>query len=85
MAGVRHHREGHDGQDRLQQPQVVLVKALRPVRREGVADPGAARRVPFRAKADDLRKIIGRTGRGELFEDRKIEERLGSVQTPAQM
>jgi hypothetical protein len=84
MACMRHHREGEDRQYSLQQDKIIVSETFRPVDCKGVTDTGSARCIAIRTKANDLRKIIGRTGCRESFEERKIELSLGSGQTPTQ-
>ena len=85
MAGMCHHREGHGRQHRLQQYQIIFAESAGTVGGERIADASAVGGVPVRAKADDLREIIGSAGAGELVENRKIEPCLGSNETPTQV
>jgi hypothetical protein len=85
VTGMRHHRERDSRQHGLQQQKVIVAKASRPVRREGIANPDPMRRVATRTKAHDLGKIVGSTGAGELLENWKIKQRLGSGEPPAQL
>ena len=85
VAGMCHHCKRGDRQHGPQQHEIIVAESLGPGGREGIADPGSARRVSIRAKADDLGEIVGGTGGGEPFEKRKIELGLGSGETPAQV
>ena len=85
MARVRHHRERQNGQNRLQQLQSVVAEALWPIACKGITDAGTPGWVAIRAKAHDLREIIGGTTGGELFENGEIELRLRPDETPPQM
>jgi len=85
VAGIRHDRERDNRQYRLQQHQIVFAKALPPIGREGIADPGAARHFPSIAEADEPGEIIGGAGGGEILEHWKIELRFGPYQPPAEM
>src|SRR5205085_7107541 len=68
---------------RPDQGQVIPAEAIRPVGREGDADPLTARRVATR-KGGELGEIIGSAGNGEPPQDRKIEPRFGAGEAPAQ-
>jgi hypothetical protein len=85
MAGMCHHREGHSRQHGPQQYEVIVTEAARQIGRKRIADAGAVGRVPVRTEADDLREIIGSAGGGEIFENGKIEQCLGSGETPTQV
>ena len=67
MATMCLHREGHDRQHGLQQCEVIVAEARRPVGRKRIADAGAVGGIPVRTEADDLREIIGSAGGGDLL------------------
>src|SRR5439155_27133007 len=64
---------------------VIVTEATRQVGRKRIADAGAVRRIPVRTEADDLREIIGSARGGKIFENGKIEQCLGSGETPTQV
>src|SRR6202043_3003104 len=68
-----------------QQGDVIFAETFKAVGRKRIGDAGSARGVALRSEADDLGEIVGAASPGELFEQRKIEERLGSAQMPAQV
>src|SRR5207253_5329992 len=62
-----------------------LAETLSAVGRKRTGDAGSARGVALRPETDDLGEIVGASRPGELFEQRKIEEGLGSAEMPAQV
>src|SRR5260370_23860772 len=76
VAGMRHHRQGQGRQHSPQQGEVILAETLSAVGGKRIADAGSAGGIALRPETDDLGEIVGSAGAGELFENRKIEERL---------
>src|ERR1700730_1672220 len=82
---MRHHRERKRRQYGAQQGDIVLAETLSAVGGKRIADASSAGGIALRPETDDLSEIVGSAGAGELFEKRKIEERLRPRQPSAHM